>query len=492
MKLKGFTMSYALAALSRNLIPILVCVILSACNGSYTAFESDVDFDVDVKTADIRQDNAELMLLAAYQSAFLGHAQSAAYKFLDASDLPSDADLPLDDTDKNFVPVSKDNQFKRICSDGGKALYSYTRSKNEAHNAGDRISIRYEKCVEGATEYNGSMTGTYARIKGLNDRFVEFTTDQCIAKLQGNLGISDFATDSYIYDSDQGYFIVNESDLVIYPGEELSLSGSKVVSIPGDDIRFERIGSKLRVDILSIETTSNTEGGFKTEINKDLSFLLSSDQNIVFVLRPKEPNENMVTSIDGDQFYSVVGLESKKENCQGFERTLSVNFNQFSTTKMGYITTALNGSVALLEAQNTANRVNQSFVNSHFTTTVTQGNSTEVYSMKDYNVEKAFNITNNTYSYEFNGLVNNAKLLGGQIALTTTGRLLGSFDSLYPSAGAFEIKAQGLERIYMVPDNLKIQLRVDYDGDSTGNGYTDFDIYIDTVWADLFAREFKE
>lgn len=181
-------MGHALAALSRNLIPIIICFILTACNGSYTAFESDQDFDIDVKTADIRQDNAELIALATYQSAFLGHFQSAAYDFLDASDLPIDADLTVEKSDlpEGFVPASQDNQFKRICSNGGKALYSYTRNSGEAHKTGDKVSISYEDCDDGINEYNGSMTATYTKIKGLNDRFMVSDTDQCMAKLQGD------------------------------------------------------------------------------------------------------------------------------------------------------------------------------------------------------------------------------------------------------------------------------------------------------------------
>ena len=476
-------MGHALAALSRNLIPIIICFILTACNGSYTAFESDVNFDNDVKTADIRQDNAELITLAAYQSAFLGHSQSAAYLFLDASDLPVGADpisLP-EVTDPSLI----NDQFREsICFNGGSAIYSYSRSSGEAHKVGDRISIVYEGCVdENMTEYNGSMSGAYTKIKGLNDRFVVTNTEQCMAKLQDNLNINELSIDDITYDSDQNYFIVNnDSSRIIYPGENVDLNSSRVVSVPGDDISFERVGSRLKVDILST----------KTVITTDLSFYVANNQNIIFILRPKEPTDEMITSIDGDQFYSVVGLEDKKENCQGFERTLSVKFKDFSTTKSDYLMTTLNGSVTLLEAQNTPNRVNHSFIDSDFTTTVTQGNSTEVYSMKDYNVEKALNIANNAYSYAFNGFVKTTNLLGGQVALTTTGRLSGSFSNLYPSAGVFEIKAKGLERIYMVPDNSKIQLRVDYNGDSTGNGFSDFDIFINSTWSELFAREFKE
>ena len=476
-------MGHALAALSRNLIPIIVCFILSACNGSYTAFESDVDFDNDVKTADIRQDNAELITLAAYQSAFLGHSQSAAYLFLDASDLPEDAD-----------PTAVNKEYQRTCSNNvGTARYSYSRDPGEAHKVGDKISISYENCGEGDYKYNGSMSATYTKIKGLNDRFTVFTTDQCMAKLQGNLNINELSIDHFTYDSDQDHFTVNnDSTRIVYPEEKIDLSSSRVISVPGDDISFTRVGQYLIADILSNETIEDLNGGSQSVINTDLSFSITNNQNIIFILRSKEPTDSMITSIDGDQFYSVVGLENKKENCQGFERTLSVNFNKFSTDRADYLTTTLNGSVSLLEAQKSPSRVNQSFINSKFTTTVTQGFSTEVYSMDDYSVEKAYDVANNTYSYEFIGLVSNTNIFGGLVALAAPGELFGSFDNLYPSSGLLVIQGKGLERIFLDPNDLKIQLRVDFNGDSVGNGFSDVDIFIASTWEELFAREFKE
>tara|TARA_R110001592_G_scaffold86031_5_gene254084 strand:+ start:11542 stop:13026 length:1485 start_codon:yes stop_codon:yes gene_type:complete len=494
-------MSQALAALSRNLIPLLVCITLAACNGSYTAFESDADFDTDQKTADIEQDNAELMTLAAYQSAFLGHYQSAAYFFLDASDLPLDAkDFPQNLSELPLVasnlPLDSDPTTIdkwRPCSIKGAALYTYTRNLGEAHKVGDRISVSYDNCIDGDAEYNGSMTATYAKIRGLNDRFVEFSTEQCLTKLQDklNFNINNSFFDFFTFDLENDYFL-NANNEIFYRGADLSFNGTRAISVPGDEIRFTRVENKLKVDILSLNSVDTDEGGVNVVASIDLSFYITKDQSVIFILRPKEPVDTMVTSIDGDQFYTVVALEGKKQNCQNFERTLNVNFNNFSTNKTDYLTTALNGNVTLLESQETANRVNQSFVDSNFTTTVIQGNTTEVYSMKDYSVEQAVNKSDDTYSYVFNGLVSNTNLLKGQVFLRSAVKLLGSFSSQYPKAGGFEMLGKGLERVYMIPDNLKIQLRVDYNGDSTGNGFGEFDVNINTTWPELFAREFKE
>ncbi|MFT6905489.1 MAG: hypothetical protein ACJAS1_002145 [Oleiphilaceae bacterium] len=436
-------MSLALAALSRNLIPLLTCITLAACNGSYTAFESDRDFDADVKTADIEQSNVELMILGAYQSAFLGHYQSAAYYFLDASDLPVDA-----------VQASVDNQFQRICSNGGTAIYTYSRGPGEVHAVGDVISVAYDNCIEGDAEYNGSMTGTYSKLRGLNDRFVNISSSECIDNLKSNLSVAD----------------------------------TNIIYLTGDEVRFTRVSDELKVEvILFVESSS----GDNVESIKEERYINKLDKAIV-VHQPTVIQEGAVTSINGDRIYSIADADNNEEFCQIFERSINVQFNHFSTNKTDYLYTSLNGTVTILDSQETTNRVNQSFLNSNFTTTVSQGNTTEVYSMKDYSVEQAINKADDTYSYVFNGLISNDNLLKGQVSLTTLGRLLGSFGSTYPKTGIFEMKARGLERVLMVPDNLNILLRVDFNGDSTGNGFGDFDIFINTTWPDLFSRNFKE
>ncbi len=484
-------MSQALASLSRKLISTFVVITLSACNGSYTAFESDVDFDTDIKTADIEQDNAELITLGVYQSAFLGHYQSAAYLFLDASDLPEDADLAPDDSEL-VGGFDKTKQFKRICDNGGTALYRYTKNSGEVHKVGDRISVSYKNCFdEEMKEFNGTMTGTYSKIKGLNDRFVNFTSNQCMAKLQANLSLNTSNVDSYEYDADQELYVRNDSDSVS-PGEEINTQYSGVISIPADDIKFTRVANKVRADILNYSYVDIGDGETALITDIALSIIVASNHSIVFILKTKDSNDSQLASVDGDQFYTLIDLENEKQNCQGFERTLTVQFNDFSTTKTDYVQTMLSGSVSLLESQETTNRVNQSIVNSNFSTTVTQGKSTEIYSMKDYNIEKAVNISEGTYSYLFNGYISNAKTLGGLIRVMPTNRLLGNSQSLYPKAGIFEIEGKGLERIYAAPNILKLTLSVDYNGDSTGNGFGDYDVTINTSWAELFAREFKE
>ena len=188
-------MSQTLASLSRNLVAVFVCALLAACNGSYTAFESDRDFDIDDKTADIERDNAELKTLATLQSAFFGHYQSAINEFLDASDLPIDA-----------VPTVNEKEFERICSNGGSVLYSYSRDAGEEHKVGDRVSVDYNDCIENGATYSGSMTGRYTEITGLNNRFVEINTSQCLDEVKDELSIAPTAVDRFFYEEVEGFY----------------------------------------------------------------------------------------------------------------------------------------------------------------------------------------------------------------------------------------------------------------------------------------------
>ena len=480
-------MSQALASLSRNLLAFFTCTLLVACNGSYTAFESDRDFNVEIRTADIEKDNAELKTLAAIQSAFFGHYHSAVNEFLDASDLNINA--------SRTATLGK-KEYEYLCPNGGSALYTYTRDSGEEHKVGDIVSVIYDEyeCLEDDATYSGAMEGRYTQIKGLNNRFVELDTTQCLARVQDNLNINDTYINSAEYDNQNGFYIINGNEIFLR-NNEIEFTNNAAVYLKGDELRFERVGNDLMVDLLRVSFVDDTDDDIDNEekvISVELSLVIKESQKVIIVLEPLNQSSEMVTSIDGDQIYTIEELKDEKQECQSFQRTLNVSLTDFSTSKVGFLQTILNGSVSLEEAQETPNRMNQSFVDSDFTTTVVQGNSRQTYTMKDYRVEKAINFANNTYAYEFEGLVSNTDVLDGVIGLTTVGKLYGSLGSDFPSSGIFELQGKGLERINLIPDNARLVLQVDFNGDSTGNGFADIDTFINTNWVDLFERNFIE
>lgn len=477
-------MGQPLTLLSRNLIPLICCLIISACNGSYTAFESDRDIDIDTKTADLEQDNAELKLLGVMQSAFMGHYQSKAYDFLDANDLPATPPTSLTETG-GTVTVSYD------CSTAGSVTYTYTREAGEEHKKDDRVSVDYDNCVEGNETLNGTMSAKYTSIEGLNKRFTTITTDQCLLELQDKLSMNSASHQEYTYDAlNQVY---GRDDGVTFAKEsQIAISNKSVIFVTGDELIFTRVANDIRVDLQTVELVETEDKGQEKEVTLELSFLLSEDDKALFILQPSEPTDTMVTSIDGDQIYSLVEADDTLEKCQRFERTLKATFDGFSTDQSGFLKTALDGTVTLYEAQDTPERVDQFIIDSDFKTIVTQGSVTDIYTMKDYRVEKQVNLANNSYAYEFDGFVSNSSVLDGNLQLTTFDKLYGSSLNQYPDTGRLQVLAKGLESMIVTASNLSIALQVDFNGDSTGNGLGDSDITINSTWSELFARDFKE
>lgn len=444
-------MSQAWASLARTSILLLICLIISACNGSYTAFEDDVDLNTDTKTVDIEADNAEKITLAVLQAAYLAHYRSALYDFLDASDLP---ELSAAETPPDTWPVPNTNTYIRDC-DSGAVQYEFTRAAGEAHKVGDRIELKFTNCAQGDRIYNGSLVGRYTKIEGLNTRFVTIDTQTCLANLQ----------------------------------EELDLTDSQIIYVSGDDLKFRNVADTVEVDVIDYIFSDN--GGNSQRTDKVLETrIIGKKEKVIIVNSILEPPAGAITSINGDQLYSVQSQVSKKHACQLYERTLSVTLDEFSSEE-GDLTTTLNGSVTLYETQETPARVNQEIVNSSFQTRVEQGRVKEVFQMSDYRVQKAVQRSSNTYSYLFDGFVS-ASALQGKVQLTSTGKLLGRSEELYPFSGSMEILGRGLERVNLVATNLNIRLQVDFDGDSNGTGFGDIDIFIDTTWQDLFERSFKE
>ena len=204
-------MKQVLASLPRNLVALLICTFLVACNGSYTAFESDKDLDVDPKTADIEKDTAELITLSALQSALYGHYQSIAYKFLDASDLPL------------------------TCSniEGSVDYNAYGKEAGEEYNVGDRIAVTYNQCMSNGATYSGSLQGKYTKIKGLNNRFVNMTTAQCLPRVQKELGGGFSSINTFTYDADNNQYVLNGNDTFLRGSEVYLPDSHSIYYFPG-------------------------------------------------------------------------------------------------------------------------------------------------------------------------------------------------------------------------------------------------------------------
>jgi hypothetical protein len=434
-------MSHALASLSRILMPLFLGLIVAGCNGSYTAFEDDADFNTDPKTVDIETENAERITLSVLQSAYLAHYHSALYKFLDASDLPEG------------ITPDQDGRYIRNCLNSGTAEYTFTRPAGEIHKSGDRVTLVYDNCDEDDVLYDGELSARYTSVKGLNNAFTGTDTQTCLANLL----------------------------------DELDLNENQVITVQGDDLKFRNVASTVEVDVIDYQFEGDGSDVERTDVVLD-THVIGKNDKVVIVNEILEPPTDALVSVNGDQLYSVLALVNKKYACQTYERTLRVTLKDFSTRKND-LTTIINGSLTLFEAQETPDRVNQEIIDSSFQTRVKQGNLEQSFQMSEYRVQKALQRENNSYTYLFTGFIS-SPTFNGKLELTSAGKLVGYVDDDYPSSGSLEIKGRDLERILLRVNGLHLEFQVDFNGDSTGNGFSDFDVRIDNRWPELLEREF--
>jgi len=427
-------------------------VLLFKNVGDPALFESDQTLGEDRKTTDIIEDeNTELIALGTLQSTLFAHQNSALYNFLDASDLPAGSDengtlICSNASDEITATVAYD--FSRSALD--------TQGNPSAHKVGDTISVTYDNCSDGrGAVYNGTLSARYSEIRGLNETFVEVDTDYCVATLQ----------------------------------EELSISSSDVIDVSGHEVRFTQVGDAINVQVVETSVVSSDESEQQIDTIVD-TFFVPITSDVLIVNSRVSTSDTAITSIDGDQVYSLVDGQYKEEACQRYERTLSATLTGFSTDKDNLLTT-LDGTVELLLVSDNLSTVDASIQNSSFTTTVEQGELTEIFSMSDYTVSAVFNSVAGVYRYELSGYVTSDALFG-TVQLVTQSQVNGNLSEKYPFVGTLRVLGVELEQIWMTIKGQEIELSVDYNGDTTGNGMSDNDKLFSTTWDELIARDFQE
>jgi len=444
-----------------SLVIVISALVLISCDKLSEEFEFALDDVVDEErssTVDIELENAELIALGVLQSTLFTHLNSRLYDFLDASDLPEDA---VNDGETYFVG----------CDVAGSAEYTFSRPSGEAHKAGDKISVEYTDCDEGeGLVHNGKLTGRYTEIKGLNDRFVEIDTDTCLANLQkelpGNVRIID---------------PVDEN------GDPLD----------GDEVRFKAVAGTLVIEVVQVtldEDEVPVDDNDDNTYTVTNSFVIGAEETAILVnrrLRQSGEEEVMTSGDGGDQIYSVVDREGNKALCQGYQRTLNVSLSNFYSKK-DELQHALNGSVTLFSGTEDLNRFTTEIRESTFSTTVQQGNLAEQFLMTDYTVTETFDTVTGSYNMVFDGDISSEAIFGTtSVSLLPSSPLLGNYSEDYPNSGILSILGRGLEQILITSTDLRLTIAVDFDGDSTGNGRSDSDEFINTSWSDLIDREFE-
>jgi len=564
------------------LATFIFSVFLIACT-------EDQDFDTDKKTVDITLDNAELITLGVFQSAFLANLYLPFSDFLSESDLPEGAvkvesiDIPVLAEGavlscQDFpVRVSDDVGTALYCFDnphGGVGLYSFPVGGGSNQipvnfpvepvekAVGDQVTVEYDNYVNDlGWVYNGRLDATYTNIEGLSRDFVEIDTVSCLANLQSDLsgntrinetdllaeliGATD-RKDDLIGDETENELlngvtlssILSNRDPNLSIGEiritseELNavfaafdpkstvLGGITVIDVVGESVFFFKLADTLELQVEVYGKVQILDGAgkpvldnennptFVIAVDDDGSPILDSDGNVTYVRaviethilaenetaivinHPREQAENSVTSVNGDQVFSVVNRTVQTMKCQHFERELNTILTGFSVEKDG-ISYGIDGRIKLVNGTNEHNSFVNEIRDSSFTTTVKQEESVELFEMGNYSIARVQDLQSGPYVFDMrlDGNISSSSF-PGLLTVTLTNKLVGLSGNDHPSEGAFSIFAQGLEQISILIEGLTVHLFIDYNGDTTGNGRTDADFGLDTSWEDLLNRDF--
>jgi len=423
-------------------LPVILAfsVFLIACSDikdELDIFQDDKPFNVDKKTLDVTLDNAEEVTLGVVQSTFFTYLYLPIYEFLDNQDFPGEAG-----EGENFN-----------CDNGGTANYTSSRAIGEKMHVGDRLSVIYNECEqENGWVYDGSLTAKITKLEGLNELFVEATTETCIASLQSDLG------------SDVG----NED----------------VVFMAGDEIRFNEFIDYVEVELVDIDDESGD-----TEIILP-NLIIDRDETLIVVNRPPGQSDGAMASVYGDQVFSIVNKEVEEVECQRFEKTLSATLSQFSVKKDN-ITYMIDGKLNLFEGTKDFKSFVHEIRDSDYTTTIKQEGSVETFSMESYSIAKIQGSQLDVYAFDTQSSGNiSSSVFPGLLTVSLKEKVIGYLESKYPFDGTIEIFGQGLEKINVILSDSTLDLQVDFNGDSTGNQRSDIDFSFTVGWGDLVSRDF--
>ena len=485
-------MKQVFSSLKAMVLILVFSLFTIACSGDF--FPKDVPFNVDTKTTDITLANSEIISLNVLQSTIIAHQNTALYNFLDASDFPAGAS----------------NGVSQNCLASGTKLFTISRDaldlngKPSVYQVGDTLSASYDQCDDGnGTIYNGTVNATYTKIKGLNPTFVKADTFNCVANLSNELSLgevrgllnapSNLTTVNTTLDAN----LDNNLQPISYSAYRLVDNSGvplNIYFVVGDDLRFFPHSDKIDVQVLkrsSVPSLGTSGGGVISTIDTMLGFFtVQKNESIIIVnMRSKiKGNQSKASSLGGDQIFSLVSTAESEEYCQRYERTLSAQVTNLSTQKSG-ITTTLNGAITLFESSQNLIRHDKSIVNSNFFTKVKQGNLESNFEMLNATLAKSNDIVSGAYSTQALGDIISSSLFG-RMSLATSKPFEGQIGITYPTLGVLTASGVGLERIVINSLDEKMRLDIDYNGDASGNGFSDIDDRIFTTWADLFDHKF--
>ncbi len=410
--------------------------VLAACT-------EDIDFDRNDRTVDVRLDNAEMISLGVLQSTLLAHTYLPLFDFLDASELP------------DRVIAQGDGSYLLNCVVSGTVLYTASRAAGEQHQAGDRVQAEFDLCDNGnGTIYDGSYSASYRGVSGLNKHFVMIDTDSCLAAIQER--ISGLET---------------------------------LIEVSGDEVFFTRNGADMRVTVNNLVSASEGAAAVYELVEE---YLVPKGVNAIVVNRRTNLPAAAVTSIDGDDLYSLVDNLAVTENCQAYERRLAMTYASLSIERGGMVL-VIDGSVNVKQNSLDSKVLESAIDSSTYSVRVTQGRSENTYNLKGFTLAQTLDPETGVYSISLDGSISSS-VFGGLLELQNDSQrqIIGRLQNDFPHSGLVRLLGQNDEQIALVFNGQNIAVQVDFDGDNNGDLRSDIDQVINTTWAELIARDFQQ
>ena len=198
---------------------------------------------------------------------------------------------------------------------------------------------------------------------------------------------------------------------------------------------------------------------------------VAADDKVIVINHSIHTTDNQIASIQQDKIYSVKDLEvDVGVKCQGFERELSVSVTNLSVQKDN-ITYTINGSLRMVEGTDDYLNFVREINDSSYTATISQENSTETYTLKDFSTSYIKNAEHGGYSFEadmFGGTISSTTF-PGQLDVSQSSSVYGQDGNDRPVGGQLDIFGQGLERVTAIFKEFTIFLSVENKGESNGN-----------------------
>lgn len=390
---------------------LLIILSLSGCEG-------DVPFGENNRTVDFELENAESISLGVLQSTVLAHRYLPIFNYLDASS------ANLNGASLGVIP----------CALGGEIVVEFSREPGTVHRAGDLVSVFYEQCQDlDGIIYNGSISGAYHSVEGLNKAFVGNTTEECVGLVQDAESINTLALEY----TGAGVFYVHE-------------------------------GEYLRITV---------DG----ELTSDL---VSKSEPVIIVLFSEAGDA------ESDRVFVMRGEDIEEQYCQGFKRQLNITANNLRYAH-GETQTTLNGGLTLIEQTNDLSVFERIIDDSHFEVQVRQNNALAVYAMKNFTFSTVLGLLDQTYSMSTDGEVS-SDAIGGTVEVTMSGKntYAGSLAKPYPSIGGISILGRGSEGVVVWANGNEVLITLDANADTTADEDIKPDTNLYTTWQRLLDRDF--